>query len=797
MFAVAAQALRSWNGARAIALFAVLAYALGIGSTTAIFTVVNSVLLQPLPYQGGDRFVALFGGDSTNPATRTSNSIPDLNEYARKTTSFDAFGWFRLASFNLTSPGTPQYVNGVAITPSLAHNLGVTPFVGRWFTDETGAVLSYTLWKRLGADANILGRGVTLNGRQFTITGVMPQRFRFPLDTPGISGGDSEVWVSLDPAGRGEDERFTAYFAYARRKPGVTLAQAEDDVVRAAGAIARTRPASHAHYTARLEDLHASSTATIRPTLLLLLAAAGLLLLITCANVATLLLARSVARARETAIRVALGASQRRLATFYFAEASILSLAGAAAGVFLSMALVKLVVTAAAEYIPHASDIAVDWKVLLFSLAAAFLASLLSSLAPLWQAARTMPNDALSAGVRTTAGTRARRVSQSLVVAEIALAFTLVAVSAVLVVHLRGLSQLGLGFDPNNLLTFQLTLPEAILRSPQRAGFERRLIETVAAIPGVSRVATASQVPVGSCCFGGDVYPENVAHDPRQEQRNRFMFVSDDYFRTLGLPLRNGRFLAAGDASSETLLNLVVNQTAAAQYWANRNPIGAFGHLNAPNGSRFQIVGVVGDVRNDHLSKAIAPEIYFPSDVLPMNPLQFIVRSSLPMERLVPEVQRAIQRVDPGLPVHHPQTMLSVVRNSLALERAGSLLMALFAAVALSLATLGIFGVVAYSVRQRTMEIGTRMALGANRHDVLGLVLGGGLRLAVGGVAVGAATAIAAIWLVARFFTIRDVGVLPFASATAVVAAVAATASLIPAWRATLLSPLVAIRHQV
>jgi putative ABC transport system permease protein len=386
MFAVAGQALRSWNSARAIALFAVLAFALGIGSTTAIFTVVNSVLLEPLPYADGNRFVALFGGDLTNPATRTSSSIPDLIEYEQRTTSFEVFGWFRLASFNLTSPGKPQYVDGVAITPSLAHKLGVAPLVGRWFTDETGAVLSYALWKRLGAEENILGRGLVLNGRQFTVTGVMPQRFRFPLDTPGITGSDSDVWVYLDPSGRGEDERFTAYFAYARRKPGVTLTQAEQDVERAAVAIARARPAPHPNYTARLEDLRASSTANIRPTLLLLLAAAGLLLLITCANVATLLLARSVARARETAIRVALGASQRRLASFYFTEALLVSLAGAAAGVFLSIALVKLVVTVAAEYIPHASDITLDWKVLLFALAVAFLASLLSSLAPLWQA---------------------------------------------------------------------------------------------------------------------------------------------------------------------------------------------------------------------------------------------------------------------------------------------------------------------------------------------------------------------------------------------------------------------------
>jgi predicted permease len=796
MFAVAAQALRSWNGARSIALFAILAFALGIGSTTAIFTVVNSVLLEPLPYHDGDRFVALFGGDLTNPKTRTSTSIPDFLEYERRTTSFDAFGWFRLASFNLTSPGAPQYVAGAALTPSLAHNLGVRPIVGQWFTDETGAVLSYTLWQRLGGKPNIVGSGLTLNGRQLTVTGVMPARFRFPVRTPGITGGESEVWVYLDPTGRGEDEQFAAHFGYARRKAGLSLAQAEQDVQRAAAEIAKTRAASDPNYTARLEDLHASATQTIRPTLLLLLAAAGLLLLITCANVSTLLLARWVARARETAIRVALGASQSRLALFYFTEASIVSLAGAAAGALLSVALVRLVAATAAEYIPQPDEIRFDWKVLLFSLGAAFVASLLSSLAPLGQAMRTMPNDALNAGVRSSAGARARRVSQSLVVAEIALAFTLLAVSAVLIVHLRSLSRIALGFDPNNLLTFELTLPDAIIRSPQRSVFQGRLVEALEAIPGVSGAATASQVPVGSCCSGGDVHPEGVTHDPRQEQRNRFTFVSYGYFRTLGVPLINGRFLIEGDARDGTLLNLVANQTAATRFWPGRHAIGAFGRLNGPDGTRFRIVGVSGDVRNNHLSRGTAPEFFLPTEIVPVNPLQFIVRSTLPLERLVPEVQRAVRRVDPGLPVHNPASMQSVVRDSLLLERTGSLMMTLFASVALLLATLGIFGMVSYSVRQRTVEIGTRMALGATGSDVLRLVVGGGLRTTAIGLGLGAIAVIAATWLVARFFTIRDIGVLPFVSATVIVGAVTVMASLIPAWRATLLSPLVAIRNE-
>src|SRR5436190_3698804 len=616
---VVSHAWQSWKSAKAVALFAIVALAVGIGSTTAIYTVVHGVMLAPLPYADGDRFVAVYGARFSEPGWYSAHSWPDLLEYQRRTSSFDVFGWFRFGFFNLSFQGEPHHVTGAAVTPSLARGLGVSPIIGQWFTDDAGVVISNRLWRRLGADRNIIGQGLTLDGRRLTVTGVMPPSFLFPLPGPGAEGLDSDVWTALDPSGRGQD-RDGWNFAYARRKPGVTLAQADDDVKRAAAEIAKLDPDSHASYTARMEDLRESEIRTIRPTLLLLFAAAGFLLLITCANVAGLLIARSVARARETATRVALGASARQLAIQYFVESLFVSFAGAAAGVFVSAGLVRMVLSLAADYVPRADEIAMDWTVLVFALGAGFSASAVSSMAPLWQAVRTVPSDVLSAGVRASASARVRTLSQSLVVAEIALAFTLLAVSAILVVHLRTLARTSPGFDPDGLLTFQVTVaPTIVSRDETRAPYQKRLLDALEAIPGVAGAGLANQLPLAGCCLAGTIYPEGSTVRPETMERSITMIVSPGYFRTMRIPLRSGRFLAEAD-TNERLAYVVINQTAAKRYWPNQNPIQAYGRLNGRNGDRFQIVGIVGDVRQNGLGKPIDSAIYVLNSVAPANP---------------------------------------------------------------------------------------------------------------------------------------------------------------------------------
>src|SRR5262245_307582 len=422
MLSALTNAWQSWMGARGVAALAATAFAVGIGCATAIYTVIHGVMLRPLPYAHDDRFVALFGTRSTEPGQRSSHNFPDLIEYQNRTRSFDVFGWLRPSSFNVSYAGQSLHVNGVLVTPALARGLGVNPLVGQWFVDDREAVISSSLWKRLGADPNIVSKLLTVDGNSLTITGVMPPAFRFPGAGPGVGSGQSDLWIGLDPLGKGQDRSLGMYFGYARLKPDVTFQQADADVKRAAAEIAALDPAAHPSYSARVDGVREAAVLEIKPTLILLAAAAGLLLLLTCADVAGLLLARAVARARDTAIRVALGATRRQLALHYVLEGLIVSIAGAAAGIVVRLVLVRVVLSMASEYIPRADEVRIDWTVLVFALGAAGVASGLASLAPLWQAVRTTPAEVLNEGVRATAGARSRRVSRSLVAGEIALA---------------------------------------------------------------------------------------------------------------------------------------------------------------------------------------------------------------------------------------------------------------------------------------------------------------------------------------------------------------------------------------
>jgi len=792
--AVLSQAWASWRSAPGVALLAIVAFAVGIGSATAIFTVINGVMLRPLPYPEGERFVALYGARVGEPGQYLFSTFPDLIEYQQQTTSFDVFGWFRGGRFNLTSPGEPQSLSGAAVTPSLAHNLGVNPVIGRWFSDETGIVISNRLWRRLGGRADMIGSAITLDERPYTVTGIMPVGFRLPVPGPGL-GGEADLWIWLDPTGKGQGRGSGNLSAYARRKPGVSLAQAQADAKRVAAVIAAKDPARHERYTAEVVDLRETTVGNLRSMLFVLFGAAVLLLLVSCANVATLLLARSVSRARETAIRVALGASHGHLAVRYFVEGAGVSLLGAAAGVGLSILLVRVLLAAAFNYVPYVEEIGVDWKVLGFGVAMALAAGTLAGMAPLWQALRTAPNAVLTDGVRASASAPARRLSRALVVAEVALAFTLLTVSVMLVVHLRGLDQVQTGFNPDELLAFEVALPQRVMASvAERMPAQRRLVDALLQTPGITSATYSMQVPLKQGCGGGVV---SVADGPPASRGRRacYMLVTPEYLRTMELPLRAGRFLSDADFHPD-MLTAVVNETAVRTYWPDRNPVGASGRLNSDTGALFHIVGVVGDVRNNGLNNPTEPEIYLLPALFPINPMNVLVRSSLPEAQLAAAVRRTIQRADPTLALRDVRMMRNIVRDSLQLERISSLVMTFFAMAALLMATLGIYGVVSYSARQRTVELGTRMALGAVKRDLLTLVLGGGLKLSVAGVAIGSAGVVAGAWLLIRFLQVRDIGWLPFASSTVVVTGIAAAAAYVPAWRATLLSPMVAIRDQ-
>ena len=801
MLSAFSQAWASWKTAPGIALLAVAAFAVGIGSATAIFTVVNGVLLRPLPYPDAERFVSLYGARTTGPGPAMGMSVPELQDYERQTTSFDAFGWFRTGRYHLTAPGEPQFVPGTAVTPALARQLG-QPLLGQWFADDTSAVISSALWRRLGGGPAIIGSVITLDEQQYTISGVMPPTFQLPVPSLGMLHVDTGVWIPLDPSPPNANRGSQQYSAYARRKPGISLEQAEADAKRVAAAIATIDPKRYQNYTAGVADLREATIgmvgASVRAPLLILLGGAALLLLIACANVATLLLARSVVRARETAIRVALGASRRHLAQRYFAEGALVSVAGAAVGVGLSVILVRYILAAASGFIPRVDDITIDWTVLGFSVAVAVATGVLAGLAPLWQAIRTAPNAVLSEGVRASAAAPARRLSKAFVVAEIALAFTLLATSAILVVHLRNLGRTSLGYDPDGVVTFDLALPRPAGASneesarAQRAE-QARLLDALRRTPGVAGAAFANLLPA-FCNGGTDIYTDGRPQDA-PGQRVCFVRATPEFFSTMRIPLRAGRALNESDTEPEPL-TVVINETAARAYWPGRDPIGASGRLFSSDGTPFDVVGVVGDMRNNGPNRPPAPEIYVSPYVFGVNPMNVLIRSDLPADQVIAGARRAIRQTNPTLVLENVSTMRDVVGGLLQLERLSSLVMTFFGLAALLLATLGIYGVMSYFVRQRTVELGTRMALGAVNRELVALVLGGGLKLSLAGVALGSMALVGGVWLLGRYLGVANVGWLPYASSTAVVALVAAAAASVPAWRTTLISPMVAMREQ-
>jgi predicted permease len=783
------QAWASWKTAPGVALLAVVAFAVGIGSATAIFTVVNGVLLRPLPYPDGERFVSLSGARTTEPGIFMAMSVPELHDYQQQTTSFDAFGWFRAGRFRLTGPGEPQFVPGAAVTSALARELG-PPLFGQWFADDSGAVLSSALWHRLGGRRDIVGSAITLDDRVYTVSGVMPPTFRLPIASLGMGLGNTEVWIPFVASASDANRGAGRYFAYARRKPGVSLEQAQADVRRVAAIVAATDPQRYRFYTADVVGLREWTNPILRSTLQVLLGGAGLLLLIACANGATLLLARSVVRARETAIRVALGASRRHLALRYLAEGALVSMAGAAAGVGLSAILVPRVLAAASGFVTRADLIGIDWKVLGFSVAAAVVTGVLAGLAPLWQALRMAPNAVLSEGVRASAAAPARRLSKALVVAEIALAFTLLTTSAILVVHMRNLERVSLGFDPDGLVVFNVAMPR---RTPEaRRSEQARLMDALRQTPGVTAAAFANQLPAG--CFGGSSIAVEGRPPDAIGQRVCVIVATPDFFTTVRIPLRAGRLLSESDRSRDPL-TVVINEAAAREYWPGRDPIGASARF-LPDGDRLTVVGVVGDVRNNGPAKPTKPEVYQPAAVQDVNPMNVVVRSDLPADRVIAAARHIVQQTDPTLVMERVSTMNDIVSGTLQLQRLSSLVMTFFGLVALLMATFGIYGVLSYFVRQRTVELGTRMALGAVNRDLLALVLGGGLKLSLAGVAAGSIALAGGVWLLVRYLEVANFGWLPFAASTAVVTLVATAAASVPAWRTTLLSPMAAIREQ-
>ena len=779
-------------------LIVVLTLALGIGATTGLFSVVNAVLLRSLPYPQAEQLVQIWQGGGMG---RMNMSPPELTDYRAAQQVFQALAAHSLTDANLSGSGEPERLQAATVTQDWFDVLNTPPLAGRTFLPEehqpgqnNTVVLSYELWqRRFGGDVDVLGRTIVLNGRARTITGIMPASFRYPAT--------AELWlpIAFSPAQLSSANRSTHYlYPIARCRDGVTLAQAQENI----RAIAARFPDSGPNgMSARLVSLREELTGEVKTPLYVLFAAVGFVLLIACANVGNLLLARASARQAELALRQALGAGRARLVRQLLTESVLLAVVGGALGLLLAVWGKNALVAAMAEALPRAAEIKLDARVMIFALTVTMLSGLLFGLAPAWQAARIDFNETLKQGAQRLFSGSRQRLRGALAVAQIALALVLLIGAGLLLRSFAQLTQVNPGFNPAQVLTADLALPSTRYGdAPKQAAFYQQLTERLQTLPGVESVGLVSALPLSG--RNGD---RNFTHEgiPPDQQRQRppnadYRHCSPAYFQTIGIPLKRGRAFTAQDQPG-ALPVAIVNETLARRLWPHEEAVGKRLALLSGHGVDpwLTIVGVVGDVKHRGLDQGVKPMIYVPHAQTPTGTMTLVLRAAGEPAALSAALREVVKTLDADLPLYHLRTLEQLRADSLTSQRFSLWLLGLFAAVALALAALGVYGVLAYAVNQRTRELGIRMALGAQANDVLGLVLRQGLRLIAWGVAIGLLAALALTRLMkALLFNVSPTDPLTFALVVLALASIALLACWIPARRATLVEPMTALRSE-
>ncbi|HMJ05084.1 MAG TPA: ABC transporter permease, partial [Chthoniobacterales bacterium] len=778
----------------------------GIGANSAIFSVVNTLLLRPLPYRNPSQLVVIWEAAAHLGFPKNTPSPANFLDWQKQSTVFEGMGAFAERSFNLTGLGEPERLDGRRVSANLFDLLGVKPILGRTFVpdeDKPGtkvALLNESLWnRRFGSDPGVIGRSLTLNGESYTVVGVLPGSVRLPA----FGNWRDQVWVPLAfPADEAASRGNHFLEVIGRIKPGVALAQAKVEMETIAARLAQQYPADNTRIGALVVPLHEEILGNMKPALLVLLGAVAFVLLIACANVANLLLARAAARHKEIALRLALGADRSRLTKQLLVESVMLSLLGAAVGLVLAYAGLRLLTRFIPADVAHAEMITIDASVLLFTVIVAVVTGLIFGLAPASQAVHSNINDTLKEGGRDSgSGPRGKRLRSALVIAEVAVSFILLIGAGLLINSFMHLRNLDPGFRTDHLLTLNVDLSETKYPdNPKRTAFFDEVVRRTQALPGVRSVAVAGNLPF---TYNGDSMPIGVegVPDPPPDQHPDVIFraIGPGYFSTMGIPLVRGRDFNDQDNLDANLV-VVVSEKTARHYWPNDDPIGK----RIKNGSTTTdapwrtVIGVVKDVRQNDFVAEPKMQMYFTYRQLrSLMPNALILRTAVDPLSLATGVRNAIWSVDKDQTVANVDTMEHIVAGAVARQRFSMLLLAIFAGVALILAAVGIYGVMSYTVAQQTRDIGIRMALGAQRSDVLKMTVKQGLRLVGFGLVIGLAAAFVLTRVMASLlFGISATDPLTFVSISLVLLAVAILASYIPALRATRVDPMIALRAQ-